>query len=54
MSENLENILGMDSMVEIAIDFRDYEEIRSDLKKKENFEILIFSWFFQANVLLFA
>lgn len=32
--EDLEDILEMDSAVETAIDFRDYQEIRSDLKKE--------------------
>lgn len=36
--EDLEDILEMDSAVETATDFRDYQEIRSELKKKENFE----------------
>ena len=32
--EDLEDILEMDSAVETATDFRDYQEIRSDLKKE--------------------
>ena len=32
--EDLEDILEMDSAVETAIDFRGYQEIRSDLKKE--------------------
>ena len=32
--EDLEDILEMDSAVETAIDFRDYQEIRSDLKRE--------------------
>ena len=32
--EDLEDILEMDSAVETAIDFRDYQEIRSELKKE--------------------
>ncbi len=32
--EDLEDILEMDSAAETAIDFRDYQEIRSDLKKE--------------------
>ena len=32
--ENLEDILEMDSAVETATDFRDYREIRSELKKE--------------------
>ena len=30
--EDLEDILDMDSAVETATDFRDYQEIRSDLR----------------------
>ena len=32
--EDLEDILEMDSAVETAKDFRDYQEIRSDLEKE--------------------
>ncbi len=32
--EDLEDILEMDSAIEIETDFRDYQEIRSDLKKE--------------------
>lgn len=32
--EDLEDILEMDSAVETATDFRDYQEIRSELKKE--------------------
>ncbi len=32
--EDLEDILEMDSSVETETDFRDYQEIRSDLKKE--------------------
>ncbi|MCY4570755.1 MAG: hypothetical protein OXD49_20890 [Candidatus Poribacteria bacterium] len=32
--EDLEDILEMDSAVETETDFRDYQEIRSDLKKE--------------------
>ena len=32
--EDLEDILEMDSAVESATDFRDYQEIRSELKKE--------------------
>ena len=32
--EDLEDILEMDSTVETATDFRDYQEIRSELKKE--------------------
>lgn len=32
--EDLEDISEMDSAVETATDFRDYQEIRSDLKKE--------------------
>lgn len=32
--EDLEDILEMDSAVETTIDFRDYQEIRSDLKRE--------------------
>ena len=32
--EDLEDILEMDSVVETATDFRDYQEIRSDLEKE--------------------
>ena len=32
--EDLEDILEMDSAVETATDFRDYQDIRSDLKKE--------------------
>ena len=32
--EDLEDILEMDSAVETATDFRDYQEIRSDLKRE--------------------
>ena len=36
--EDLEDILEMDSAVETATDFRDYQEIRSDLKKEGKLE----------------
>ena len=32
--EDLEDIVEMDSVVETATDFRDYQEIRSELKKE--------------------
>ncbi|MYA69097.1 hypothetical protein F4141_14845 [Candidatus Poribacteria bacterium] len=32
--EDLEDILEMDSVVETATNFRDYQEIRSDLQKE--------------------
>ena len=32
--EDLEDILEIDSAVETATDFRDYQEIRSELKKE--------------------
>ena len=32
--EDLEDIVEMDSVVETATDFRDYQDIRSDLKKE--------------------
>ena len=32
--EDLEDILEMDSAVETATDFRDYQEIRSELQKE--------------------
>ena len=32
--EDLEDILEMDSAVETSTDFRDYQEIRSELKEK--------------------
>ena len=32
--EDLEDILDMDSAVETATDFRDYKEIRSELKEE--------------------
>ena len=32
--EDLEDILDMDSVVETATDFRDYQEIRSELEKE--------------------
>ena len=32
--EDLEDILEMDSVVETATNFRDYQEIRSDLEKE--------------------
>ena len=32
--EDLEDILEMDSAVETATDFRDYQKIRSELKKE--------------------
>lgn len=32
--EDLEDILDMDSAVETATNFRDYQEIRSDLQKE--------------------
>lgn len=32
--EDLEDILEMDSAVETATDFRDYQEIRSELKRR--------------------
>ena len=32
--EDLEDILEMDSTVETATDFRDYQEIRSELKEE--------------------
>ncbi|MCY3721094.1 MAG: hypothetical protein OXG97_02620 [Candidatus Poribacteria bacterium] len=35
--EDLEDILEMDSAVETATDFRDYQEIRSDLKREGKF-----------------
>ena len=36
--EDLEDILEMDSAVETETDFRDYQEIRSELKKEERLE----------------
>ena len=36
--EDLEDILEMDSAVETETDFRDYQEIRSDLKKEGRLE----------------
>ena len=32
--KDLEDIVEMDSVVETATDFRDYQEIRSELKKE--------------------
>ena len=32
--EDLEDIVEMDSVVETATDFRDYQDIRSELKKE--------------------
>ena len=36
--EDLEDILEMDSVAETATNFRDYQKIRSDLQKKEEFD----------------
>ena len=36
--EDLEDILEMDSVIETATDFRDYQEIRSDLKREGKLE----------------
>ena len=38
--EDLEDILEMDSAVETATDFRDYQEIRSELKEEGKLSLL--------------
>ena len=35
--EDLEDILEMDSVIETATDFRDYQEIQSNVKKEGKF-----------------